>query len=201
MLNDHPALLSDARRPGLERPQEADVLDHRRAACFRARGPRRALSEPDLAIRGRLRRARIRRRARYPGLGANSLQSLMGLFLQCQGQYGTFLYTDPTDSAAASSTPFATGDGATTAFTLSRFLGPFLEPVGWVTALTQVKVAGSVLGSGWSLSDAEHARLHRRAGGRRDDRRDLRLRLPVPVRRRRSGFRAIHAEPLEGRIR
>ncbi len=29
----------------------------------------------------------------YPGLGAESLQSLMGLFLQCQGQFGTFLST------------------------------------------------------------------------------------------------------------
>jgi hypothetical protein len=88
----------------------------------------------------------------FPGLGANSLQALMGLFLQCQGQYGTFLYTDPTDSSASSSTVFATGDGVTTAFTLSRFMGPFLEPIGWVTSLTQVEVAGSVLGSGWSLS-------------------------------------------------
>lgn len=88
----------------------------------------------------------------YPGLGANSLQALMGLFLQCQGQYGTFLYTDPTDGSASSSTTFATGDGVTTAFTLSRYMGAFLEPVGWVTSLTQVKVAGSVLGSGWSLT-------------------------------------------------
>jgi hypothetical protein len=89
----------------------------------------------------------------YPGLGANSLQALMGLFLQCQGQYGTFLYTDPTDSAASSSAAFATGDGTTTAFTLSRYLGPFLEPVGWVTSLTQVAVAGSVVSSStYSLS-------------------------------------------------
>ena len=88
----------------------------------------------------------------YPGLGANSLQALMGLFLQCQGQYGTFLYTDPTDSAASSSTVFATGDGTTVDFTLSRYLGPFLEPVGWVTTVTQVEIAGSVLGSGWGLN-------------------------------------------------
>jgi hypothetical protein len=88
----------------------------------------------------------------YPGLAGNSLQALMGLFLQCQGQHGTFLYTDPTDSAASSSTTFATGDGVTAAFTLSRYLGGFLEPVGWVTSLTQVTVAGSILGSGWSLA-------------------------------------------------
>ena len=56
----------------------------------------------------------------------------MGFFLQMQGQFGTFLYADPTDSAATNAT-FATGDGATTAFTFSRFMGAFLEPVGWVT--------------------------------------------------------------------
>ena len=32
---------------------------------------------------------------------AQSLQTLMGFFLQCQGQYGTFLYVDPTDNTAA----------------------------------------------------------------------------------------------------
>ena len=88
----------------------------------------------------------------------------MGLFLQCQGQYGTFLYTDPTDSAASSSTAFATGDGVTTAFTLSRYLGPFLEPVGWVTSLTQVmrqRLGHS--GSGWSLTTPNSARTSPRA--------------------------------------
>ena len=34
--------------------------------------------------------------AQYGGLGAQSLQSLMGLFLQCQGQYGAFLFYDAT---------------------------------------------------------------------------------------------------------
>ena len=33
----------------------------------------------------------------YGGLGAASLQSLMGLFLQCQGQFSSFIYFDPTD--------------------------------------------------------------------------------------------------------
>ena len=46
----------------------------------------------------------------------------MGFFLQMQGQYGTFLYTDPTDNAATNVT-FATGDGVTTTFTFSRYLG------------------------------------------------------------------------------
>ena len=88
----------------------------------------------------------------YPALGANSLQTLIGLFLQCQGQYGTFLYTDPSDCSASSSTTFATGDGTITAFTFSRYLGGFLEPVGWVSGVTQVVVDGTVQASGWSLS-------------------------------------------------
>ena len=87
----------------------------------------------------------------HPGVGGQSLQALMGFFLQSQGRYGTFLYTDPTDSAAVNQI-FATGDGATTAFTFARSLGGFLEPVGWVTNVAQVTVGGAAQGSGWSLS-------------------------------------------------
>jgi len=89
--------------------------------------------------------------ATYPGLGAQSLQSLMGLYLQCRGQYGTFLYTDPTDNAVANQV-FATGDGATTAFGLARTLGGFLEPVSWVTAISQVTVAGAPQSAGWTFT-------------------------------------------------
>ncbi|MGO8833727.1 MAG: DUF2460 domain-containing protein, partial [Roseiarcus sp.] len=78
----------------------------------------------------------------YPGLGANSLQSLMGLFLQCQGQFGTFLYTDPTDNAVTNQ-GIATGDGSTTTFTMGRSLGGFTEPVGWVTSIADVYLDGS----------------------------------------------------------
>jgi len=87
----------------------------------------------------------------YPGLGANSMQALLGLFLACQGQYSTFLYTDPSDSVATNVT-FAGGDGTTTAFTFSRFMGAFLEPVGWVTGLSNVYLNGVNQTSGWSLS-------------------------------------------------
>src|ERR1700689_4818863 len=50
--------------------------------------------------------------ASYPGAGVNSLQTLMGFFLQMQGQFGTFLYADPTDNAVTGEA-IATGDGAT----------------------------------------------------------------------------------------
>jgi hypothetical protein len=64
----------------------------------------------------------------YGGLGASSLQSLMGLYLQCQGQYASFLYYDASDYAV-SAQPFGTGDGTTTTFQLQRSLGGFSEPI------------------------------------------------------------------------
>lgn len=80
----------------------------------------------------------------YGGLGAQSLQSLMGLFLQCQGQYGSFLYYDPTDYSV-SAQAFATGDGATTSFPLVRTLGGFNEPViAPVTVATTLYLSGGV---------------------------------------------------------
>ena len=87
----------------------------------------------------------------YPGLGAQSLQSLMGLFLQCQGQLGTFLYSDPTDNSVANQ-GVGTGNGSTTGFTFVRALGGFIEPVGWVTGVSAVSLNGISQGSGWSLT-------------------------------------------------
>ena len=66
--------------------------------------------------------------AQYGGLGAQSLQSLMGLFLQCQGQYGAFLFYDATDYQVSGQS-FGTGDGTTTGFQLARSLGGFNEAV------------------------------------------------------------------------
>jgi hypothetical protein len=77
----------------------------------------------------------------FIGLGAASLQSLMGFFLQLQGQFGTFLYTDPDDNTVTAQA-FATGDGATTSFTMMRSLGGFPEPVGWVTSIANVYLNG-----------------------------------------------------------
>lgn len=68
---------------------------------------------------------------KFPGLGANSLQALLGLYLQCQGQYGTFLYVDPSDHLADRQI-IATGDRISTTFVLVRTYGGFTEPVGWV---------------------------------------------------------------------
>jgi len=87
----------------------------------------------------------------FAGLGASSLQTLMGFFLQLQGQFGTFLYTDPDDNAVTGQA-FATGDGQTAPFTIERSLGGFLEPVGWVTTLSNVYLNGVHQSSGFSLT-------------------------------------------------
>jgi hypothetical protein len=88
----------------------------------------------------------------FAGLGSSSLQSLMGFFLQLQGQFGTFLYTDPDDNSVTGQA-FATGDGATKSFTMMRALGGFLEPVGFVTAIANVYLNGTAQsGSSYSLA-------------------------------------------------
>lgn len=76
-----------------------------------------------------------------PGLGAQSMQALLSLYMLCQGSVGTFLYTDPTDSAAENQF-IATGDGSTSVFTAVRSIGAATEPVGFISALTSVKVNG-----------------------------------------------------------
>ena len=43
-----------------------------------------------------------RTRRRTPLLARNRCQAVMGLYLQCGGAYGAFLYTDPNDHAAVS---------------------------------------------------------------------------------------------------
>jgi hypothetical protein len=88
--------------------------------------------------------------AAFAGLGAASLQSLMGFFLQLQGQFGTFLYADPDDNTVTGQA-FATGDGSTTSFTMMRSLGGFLEPVGWVSVIANVYLNG-VAQSAWGYS-------------------------------------------------
>jgi len=87
--------------------------------------------------------------AQNPGLAAQSLQALLGLYLQCGGAFGTFLYTDPNDSAA-SNQPIAVGDGATTAFELVRSVGAGIDSVSYVTSISTVTVNGATV-SNWTL--------------------------------------------------
>ncbi len=87
----------------------------------------------------------------------------MGLYIQCQGQSGTFLYTDPTDNSATNQA-IATGDGSTTVFTFVRTLGGATEPASWVTSVANVYLNGVNQPSGWTSHDTQHAHLYNRAG-------------------------------------
>jgi len=64
----------------------------------------------------------------YGGVGLSSFESLIGLYLQCQGQFGEFLYYDPTDYSVYGQT-FGVGDGSTAVFQLTRSLGGFSEAI------------------------------------------------------------------------
>lgn len=85
----------------------------------------------------------------YPGLATNSLQSLMGLYLSVQGQFLTFLYTDPTDNTQSTSiaTVEGTGDGINKIFTLQRTLGGVTETVSWITGTPVVLDNGGAPGA------------------------------------------------------
>jgi uncharacterized protein (TIGR02217 family) len=75
------------------------------------------------------------------GLQSQSLQTLMGFWLACGGQFGTFLYIDPSDGSVTNQV-IAVGDGSTTSFTLGRAIGGYFEAVSYVTSVGSVTVNG-----------------------------------------------------------
>jgi uncharacterized protein (TIGR02217 family) len=87
----------------------------------------------------------------FATLGAGSLQQLMGFFLSMQGQFGTFLYDDPSDCAVTGQV-LGSGDGATMGFTFVRALGGFAEPVGWVTGTPTIYLNGVTQTSGFTIT-------------------------------------------------
>lgn len=87
----------------------------------------------------------------FATLGTGSLQQLMGFFLSMQGQFGTFLYNDPSDGAVTGQL-LGSGDGATTAFTFVRPLGGFAEPVGWVTGTPVIYLNGVAQTTGFTIA-------------------------------------------------
>src|ERR1700745_1372029 len=82
----------------------------------------------------------------YGALGAQSMQTLAGFFLQCQGKANPFVYVDPTDNLVAGYT--ITADGVTPQFPLARTLGSFAEPVGALISVTKVTLNGQMT-FGW----------------------------------------------------
>jgi uncharacterized protein (TIGR02217 family) len=75
------------------------------------------------------------------GSGYSELRDLMGFFLQRQGAYDSFLYTDPTDNSITNQS-LGTGDGSTTQFQMVRNFGGFLETIQNINVITNLKVNG-----------------------------------------------------------
>ena len=131
------------------------------------------------------------------GAQAQSLQTLMGFWMSCNGQLDTFLYVDPTDNTATSQT-IATGDGATKSFLLGRAIGGYYEPVSSVTSIASVTVGGAAT-TAYTFTAPNTHRLHHGAGERRNHRGDVLLRLPVPLPRRRRRIRKFPVGSVEDR--
>jgi len=65
----------------------------------------------------------------------DELKTLAGFYMQRQGSFDPFLFTDPDDYQVING-QFGTGDGVTTAFQLEREFGGFAEPVHHINAAT-----------------------------------------------------------------
>lgn len=88
--------------------------------------------------------------AAYPGLGQDSLQQLMGLFISVAGQAGLFLFTDPTDNFGTGQA-IGVGDATTTNFAFQRALFNYPpEQVGWVSFVAAVYWNGIAQVGNWT---------------------------------------------------
>lgn len=87
----------------------------------------------------------------YPGLMQKSLQMLMDIYVASQGQFGVFVYTDPTDNYVQGQA-LGLGDGSTLTFTAQRALIATTEPVSIVTSIAAVYIDEVPQGQGdWVL--------------------------------------------------
>ena len=86
----------------------------------------------------------------FGGVGAGTLQQLLGFVLACQGQLTPFLYVDPGDRFVPGQM-LGVGDGVATGFPVVRSLGGVTEPVSWATSLANV-TAGGTPAAAWSLT-------------------------------------------------
>ena len=72
------------------------------------------------------------------------LKTLLGFFLQRMGSFSAFCYSDPSDNTVVNQA-FATGDGVTSSFALTRAYGGFVEPVQNLNGTPQIVVGGTPL--------------------------------------------------------
>jgi hypothetical protein len=77
----------------------------------------------------------------------------MDFFNSLQGSFGTFLYTDPSDSYAAGIPLTPVGNGSLLTFRLQRALYSYFEPVGYVSAIAAVYWNGAAQVGNWTLAN------------------------------------------------
>lgn len=75
------------------------------------------------------------------------LKTLMGFFLQQKGSFAAFCYSDPSDNSVVNQS-FATGDGVTSTFALTRSISGFVEPVQNLNGTPQIYVSGTLQANG-----------------------------------------------------
>ena len=80
------------------------------------------------------------------GAPTAELESLLGFWLQRQGMFDSFLYTDPNDNAVTDQS-FGTGDGSTFGFQLVRSFGGFVEPIFNPNVITAITINGVPTGA------------------------------------------------------
>ena len=97
--------------------------------------------------------------ATYVGLGEQTMQTLAGFFMACQGQALPFLYLDPTDSVATAR-QIGVGDGTNKTFALTHSLGTWWSaPVECVISVTAVYYNGVAQSVGWTYPTASSVKM------------------------------------------
>lgn len=81
----------------------------------------------------------------------DELKTLLGFFLQRQGKFDTFLFSDPDDNTVTGQI-IGTGNGTLKTFQLCRTLGGFIEPMKAINGMPVIKLNGVTQSSGWSMS-------------------------------------------------
>jgi uncharacterized protein (TIGR02217 family) len=91
-----------------------------------------------------------------PGSGYDELRTLMGFFLEQQGAFRPFLFSDPTDNSATAQ-PIGSGNGGTSAFQLVRAMGASLPGGGFVEPITAPEAVTSVYWNGIRQDPASYS--------------------------------------------
>ncbi len=73
--------------------------------------------------------------------GRTEFTDLLNVYLQCNGSYGTFLFSDPDDNSVTDQ-QIGVGDGLTTQFFLVRALAGFEERIAALNGPVTIKVNG-----------------------------------------------------------